>query len=81
MATQKVSVTLDGEKLRRARDVVGPRGLSAYLDDALAEKLHRDEQRASFLEYLDELERHDPTPDAIRVRAAKRANRIRAAVE
>lgn len=73
MATQKVSVTLDADRLTRARAIAGPRGLSTYLDEALEAKLEGDERRRLFLEYLDELDAVDPpTPDE-RERAAQRA--------
>jgi hypothetical protein len=78
MATQKVSVTLEASSIERARRVAGPRGLSSYLDTALAEKLERDARRAGFLDYLDELEANDPTPDEVKRKAARRADRIRA---
>lgn len=77
MATQKVSVTLEADSIERARRTAGPRGLSSYLDAALEEKLERDERRSAFLAYLDELEAADPTPDDVKRRAARRADRIR----
>lgn len=79
MATQKISVTLDSSAIERARRAAGPRGLSSYVDAALEDKLERDERRRAFLEYLDELEAKDPTPDPIRQRAGRRAARIRSA--
>lgn len=80
MATQKVSVTLEADAIERARRSAGPRGLSSYLDSALAEKLERDEKRKALLDYLDELEVTDPTPAVTRRRAARRAAAIRAEV-
>jgi len=80
MATQKVSVTLESSAVARARAAAGPRGLSAYLDAALEDKLERDERCRVFLEYLDELEAADPTPEAVRRRAGRRANRIRSSI-
>lgn len=80
MATQKVSVTLAAEAIERARHVAGPRGLSSYVDAALQEKLERDERRNALLALLDEIEATDPTPAEVRVRAAKRAARLRSAV-
>lgn len=80
MATQKVSVTLEAEAIERARHAAGPRGLSSYVDAALQEKLERDERRSALIELLDELEAADPTPPDVRARAAKRAERLRAAV-
>ena len=80
MTTQKVSVTLEADAIERARRTAGPRGLSSYLDTALAEKLERDEKRNALLAYLDELESADPTPTATKQRARQRAARIRAEV-
>jgi hypothetical protein len=80
MPTRKVSVTLEADSIARARRSAGPRGLSSYLDTALAEKLERDEKRTALLTYLDDLERSDPTPVATKQRAHKRAERIRAVV-
>jgi hypothetical protein len=79
MATQKISVTLQSSAIDRARRVAGPRGLSSYVDAALKDKLERDERRRAFLEYLDELEAYDPTPDPIKQRAVRRAAKIRSA--
>jgi hypothetical protein len=77
MATQKVSVTLEGEAIERARRLAGPRGLSSYLDAALQEKLERDARRLALLAYLDELEAADPSDEIVRKRAARRATAIR----
>ena len=77
MTTQKVSVTLEAAAVARARRAAGPRGLSAYLDTALQEKLDRDERRRAVAEYLDELEAADPTAENVKVRAARRASRLR----
>ncbi|MGH9164330.1 MAG: hypothetical protein ACRDZW_02305 [Acidimicrobiales bacterium] len=79
MTTQKVSVTLEAAAVARARHAAGPRGLSSYLDTALQEKLDRDERRRAVVKYLDELETADPTPETIKVRAARRASRLRGA--
>ena len=70
-------VILEADSIARARRSAGPRGLSSYLDTALAEKLERDEKRTALLTYLDDLERSDPTPVATKQRAHKRAERIR----
>lgn len=80
MATQKVSVTLDADVLERVRAAVGPRGLSSYVDRALAGQLERDERSAALLALLDEAEVADPTPDDVAARARARAERIRAAI-
>jgi hypothetical protein len=42
MATRKVSLSLDADVLAEARERVGQRELSAYVSDALAERLRRD---------------------------------------
>jgi len=68
----KVSVTLEEDTLARARKVAGHRGLSSYVDDALEEKLARDETRQAWLAYLDELEANDPTPQHIKDAAHRR---------
>ena len=80
MATQKVSVTLEAEAIERVRHAAGPRGLSSYVDAALQEKLDRDERRDALLALLEELEASDQTPADVRARAAKRSERLRAAV-
>jgi hypothetical protein len=76
MATRKVSVTLAGDSIERARRLAGSRGLSSYLDAALAEKLERDARRQALLDYLDEVEAADPTDEVVRRRAARRAAAI-----
>jgi predicted nucleic acid-binding protein len=81
MTTQKVSVTLEADVIERARRTAGPRGLSSYLDTALAEKLERDEKRTALLAFLDELgagghrahARRDETPSSTASRADSRA--------
>ncbi|MGH9076134.1 MAG: hypothetical protein ACRDY0_01540 [Acidimicrobiales bacterium] len=42
MAVEKVSVSLDTEVLMDARQRVGGRGLSAYVNDAVGRQLRRD---------------------------------------
>jgi hypothetical protein len=80
MSTQKVSVTLDELAVARARALVGPRGLSAYLDEALRQKLDDDERNRTFDDYLDALdEEHPSTPEEIR-RGRERADAIIAKV-
>ena len=73
-------MTLEADAIERARQTAGPRGLSAYLDDALAEKLERDRRRTELLAFLDELEAADPSPPEVRRRAQRRAQRLRDAV-
>jgi hypothetical protein len=79
VSTQKVSVTLESTSIERARATAGHRGLSSYVDAALAEKLERDEKRRALLDYLDMLEAADPTPELTKRRATRRAVKIRAA--
>lgn len=73
-------MTLETTAIERAREAAGPRGLSAYVDAALEDKLERDERRRSFLAFLDELEAADPTSEQIKRRAQGRASKIRDAV-
>jgi hypothetical protein len=56
------------------------RDLSGYLDAAVHEKLERDERRRAFVECLDELEVSDPTPGEVKIRATRRAARLRGRV-
>jgi hypothetical protein len=57
MATAKVSLTLDEALLNSARQRVGRRGLSHYVNEALRLQLQRDR----LVSLLDELEReHGP---------------------
>ena len=42
MRTEKVSLTLETELLAEARDVVGARGLSSYVNQALRHQLQHD---------------------------------------
>ena len=42
MRTEKVSLTLEEELLAEARDVVGARGLSSYVNRALRHQLQHD---------------------------------------
>jgi len=79
-ATQKISVTLESSAIERARRTVGPQGLSSDVDAALEDRLERDERRRAFLEYLDELEANDPTPDSVKQRAGRRVAKIQSAV-
>lgn len=76
MATQKISVTLEAEAIERARALVGPRKLSAYLDEALREKLAADERRQRILELFDELDAEDPPTELERARGERRADEL-----
>jgi hypothetical protein len=53
MATSKLSTTIDSELIEQIRERVGPRGVSAFVNQALAEKL----QKARVLDFLADLER------------------------
>lgn len=52
MATEKVSLSLDEELVAEAREVVGPRGLSGYVNRALHHQLQHD-RIAGLLEELE----------------------------
>jgi hypothetical protein len=63
---QKVSLTLDEGRLREARERVGPRGLSAYVDEALRRQLAHDRMG----DFLAEAEAEvGPIPDEAMERA------------
>jgi hypothetical protein len=79
MATQKIPMALETSAIERARRAGGPRGLSPNADTALEDKLERNERRRALLDYLDDLEADDPTPDPAKQRAGRRAARIRSA--
>ncbi len=53
MRTEKVSLTLEEELLSEARDVVGARGLSSYVNRALRHQLQHD-RLAGLLAELDQ---------------------------
>jgi hypothetical protein len=55
MATEKVSLTLEAELVAEARDVVGTRGLSGYVNRALRRQLQHDRLTG----FLTELEREN----------------------
>jgi hypothetical protein len=73
MSTEKVSATLESEILDEIRRRVGPRKVSAFLNEAARQKL----QQARIQEYLGELyaEHGEPT-EATRREAAKRINKV-----
>lgn len=63
MAKEKVTVTLDAERLAELRALVGGRSLSATLDAALADHLYRLRHLAAVDEWLAELDQqHGPVP-------------------
>jgi hypothetical protein len=51
MRTEKVSLTLEEELLAEAREVVGARGLSGYVNRALRQQLQHDRLAALLAEY------------------------------
>jgi hypothetical protein len=53
MATEKVSLTLDEDLVSEAREAVGTRGLSGYVNRALRQQLQRD-RLAGLLEELEQ---------------------------
>jgi Arc/MetJ family transcription regulator len=69
MATEKVSLTLEEELVSEARQVVGGRGLSAYVNRALRHQLQRDR----LVEMLAELEREHGPIDPAHIEEARRA--------
>jgi Arc/MetJ family transcription regulator len=54
MRTEKVSLTLEEELLAEAREVVGARGLSGYVNRALRHQLQHDRLAALLAEYEQE---------------------------
>lgn len=52
MATEKVSLSLDEDLVAEAREAVGPRGLSGYVNRALGHQLQQD-RIAGLLEELE----------------------------
>jgi hypothetical protein len=68
MATAKMSATLDERLLAQVRSRVGRRGLSGFVNQAVAEKL----QRERMLELLAALEAEHGPPTAEERRAAER---------
>ena len=62
MAIEKVSVSLDDRMVAEARDRVGGRGLSGYLNDALRRQLQRDRIQDLLAEFDEEL---GPIPEHV----------------
>ena len=63
MAREKVTLTLDAERLAELRSLVGARSLSAAVDNAVAAYLARLRHLSAVDEWLAELERnHGPVP-------------------
>ena len=63
MAKEKVTLTLDTDRLRELRELVGARSLSAAVDDAVGAHVIRLRHLTAIDEWLAELERaHGPIP-------------------
>ncbi len=63
MAKEKVTLTLDADRLKELRALVGSRSLSAGVDAAIAAYLLRARHLAAVDEWLAELEQeHGPVP-------------------
>ena len=60
MPTTKLSVTLERGLVQELRRRVGPRGLSPFVNQAVADKI----QRIRILEVLDEIEADSGAPSA-----------------
>jgi hypothetical protein len=57
-----VTVTLEGEALELVKQIAGPRGVSAFVDDAVFRRL----QQLSIRALLDEMDREcGPVPDEV----------------
>lgn len=63
MAKEKVTLTLDTERLRELRTLAGARSLSAAVDDAVGAHVFRLRHLSAVDDWLAELERaHGPIP-------------------
>jgi hypothetical protein len=63
MAKEKVTLTLDTDRLQELRELVGARSLSAAVDDAVGAHVIRLRHLTAIDEWLAELERaHGPIP-------------------
>lgn len=69
MAMTKISATLSPDLVEAVRRRAGPRGVSAWLDAAVREKLDREEHRAGVLALIAELDEEDPPTEEDRRRA------------
>lgn len=62
MAKQRVTVTLEGDALDLVKEIAGPRGVSAFVDDAVFSRL----QQLSIRALLDEMDEEcGPVPEEI----------------
>jgi hypothetical protein len=70
---ERVTATFDEETIAAIRRIAGPRGVSAFLQQAARERL----ARLQMLELVDDLDKkHGPPSDAIRAEVAADARRI-----
>jgi hypothetical protein len=60
MATEKVSLSLDEELVAEAREIVGARGLSGYVNLALSHQLQHDRLSGLLAEFVQEHGPIDP---------------------
>lgn len=80
MAKEKVTLTLDADKLRELRSLVGARSLSAAVNDAIGANLQRRRHLAAVDEWLAELEQeHGPVPSETLEWAARMVDQWEAA--
>jgi hypothetical protein len=62
VAKQRVTVTLEGDALELVKEIAGPRGVSAFVDDAVFARL----QQLSIRALLDEMDEEcGPVPEEI----------------
>ena len=81
MAKRTVTLELDDDLIALIERYAGDRGIKSYVAEALEEKVDTDQRRAVLLEWLEELERGDPTDDPIKELVRRQAARTIAAVE
>ncbi len=74
MATRKISLTLDEATLDAVRSLVGPRGVSAFVDEAVRTRLEDAQRQAAILAMFDELDALDPPTEEERAAAERWAD-------
>ena len=73
MAKQRVTVTLEGDALELVKEIAGPRGVSAFVDDAVYRRL----QELSIRSLLDDMDREcGPFPEEIMEEVSKEFDRV-----
>ena len=70
MAMTKISATLSPDVVEEVRKRAGPRGMSAWLDAAVREKLAQEKHQAAVLAMLAEFDKEDP-PTEVEVQEAE----------